>query len=145
MNDQEREMWRREDRKARAGQARERMYRIGEILKPSPEDKAQLADEMRRSPTKAEASLGSLLDREWPGRFQPQVVLYGWIVDLFDEASELVIELDGRGHEIPARAIRDDTRDSALTRRGYTVLRFTNEHLKLDPAGILETIRALIR
>lgn len=139
--EEERDLWRREDVKARAGHRTRRPHRIGEILRPTAADKQRLAYEMRRTPTPAEASLGSLLEREWPGRFQSQVPLNGWIVDLFDVESQLVIELDGNRH-IPER---DAERDASLTRHGYTTLRFSNDHLREDPASVLAMIAAMVR
>ena len=52
--------------------------------------------------------------------------------------AKLLVELDGASHD--ARAVYDQQRDAYLKKQGYTVLRFSNDDLKRNLKGVVETI-----
>ena len=96
----------------------------------------------RQRLTVNEALLWSRLARRQLGgfKFSRQVVLGGVIADFCCRSERLVVELDGEGHDAAA----DRKRDAHLATLGYRTLRFTNEELRSNLDGVLETIlRAL--
>lgn len=61
--------------------------------------------------------------------------------DVLFEEEGLVVEFDGRtAHTSPEQFVRDRERQNLLVIAGYTVLRFTWEHLD-DPAYVLSMVR----
>lgn len=72
------------------------------------------------------------------------VNLGGWImyVDLGFGEAKLAVEVDGRAwHSDAGRFQADRTRQNALTRAGWTVLRFTWEDLTRRPRQVIRQIR----
>ena len=66
-------------------------------------------------------------------KFRRQHVLHGSIVDFYCHEKRLVIELDGAPHLEAGQKAKDPQRDSALSFKGFTVLRFMNEDVFHDP------------
>src|SRR5580658_3714565 len=83
--------------------------------------KEKRARQFAENMTPSEARLWSHLQK-FPG-FQPQVVLYGYIVDFYRHP--LVIEVDGSIHRSERQAAYDAQRDRRLASRGLKVLRFS--------------------
>jgi very-short-patch-repair endonuclease len=79
--------------------------------------------------------------------FRRQVVLGEYIVDLLAPAIHLVVEIDGRCHELRRRA--DARRDEKLRRLGYVVLRLEAElvlrNLPLAVERVRQAVEALRR
>jgi very-short-patch-repair endonuclease len=64
-------------------------------------------------------------------------------VDFVCLSSRLIIEADGAHHALaPAR---DRLRDEWLESRGFTVLRFSNDEILLNPTGVLLAIDLWLR
>ncbi len=105
-------------------------------------EKRQLAHEMRRNMTPAEAILWERLraNRLQGLHFRRQQVIDGFIVDFYCHAKGLVVEVDGGVHE--AQADYDAERDSILAARQLQVLHFSNERVLNEIEGVLEQIRA---
>jgi very-short-patch-repair endonuclease len=74
--------------------------------------------------------------------FRRQQVIAGYIVDFFCHKADLVIEVDGKIHD--KQKEEDANRDKVLTEMGLRVVRFRNEELEKDLAGVVERIRELI-
>jgi very-short-patch-repair endonuclease len=74
--------------------------------------------------------------------FRRQHVLQGFIVDFYCHQAQLVVELDGEHHQRQRAA--DRGRDIALARLGNQVLRFSNDLVRTDLAGVLKAIRQTI-
>jgi predicted transcriptional regulator of viral defense system len=71
----------------------------------------------------------------------------GWAykADFLWRGERLVVETDSRAHHSSRRAVEHDRlRDQRLTLAGYTVVRFTWRQLTRDPAGVAETLAALL-
>ncbi len=67
------------------------------------------------------------------------------VADVLFERHRLVIEVDGyRNHQGRDAFQRDRTRQNALVRAGYVVLRFTWEDLSRRPRSVIDDIRAAL-
>ncbi len=98
------------------------------------------ARQLRRGATFPERLLWSKLrGSNWPGvRFRRQHVIGKYVTDFCCPKCRLVIELDGHSHL--GCAATDREREHVLRRRGYHVLRFTNDDVLRDIRRVLETI-----
>jgi len=102
------------------------------------------ARNLRRTATAVERLLWrELRDRRLGGyKFRRQHPLRPYVVDFLCPAKRLVVELDGGRHA--ERAERDAARTAWLEARGYRVIRFWNNEVAGNPAGVLDAIlRAL--
>jgi very-short-patch-repair endonuclease len=103
------------------------------------------ARQMRKQPTKAEASLWVRLRKRGLGglKFRRQHIISRFIVDFYCPRAKLVIELDGAVHEVQVEY--DQERRGVLQEMGYEVLRFKNdevkENLEMVTACIYDTCR----
>jgi very-short-patch-repair endonuclease len=93
---------------------------------------------MRGAPTETEHRLWRLLrDRRLNGfKFRRRVPLGPYIVDFLCVGAKLIVEADGFQH---AENHRDIVRDAYPARQGWKVLRFWNNEVFLNRAGVLET------
>ncbi|MFO7306807.1 MAG: endonuclease domain-containing protein [Gammaproteobacteria bacterium] len=98
------------------------------------------ARKMRRHPSDAERRLWYYLRRkQLQGfRFRRQVPIGPYIVDFYCIEARLAIEIDGSQHV--RRREYDHGRDSYLLRRGVRVLRFWNNEVLQNLAGVVEVI-----
>ena len=96
---------------------------------------------MRGAPTDAELRLWRLLrDRRLNGfKFRRQVPVGPYIVDFLCVGARLIVEADGSQH---AESLRDKARDAYLESQGWKVLRFWNNEVLQNCAGVLETVFA---
>jgi len=103
------------------------------------------AKEMRHEPVQAEKLFWSeVRNRKLGGfKFKRQVPIGRYIVDFACLGEMLVVELDGPLHD--ERAGYDANRDALLRELGYRVLRFTNDDVGGDFAGVLATILHALR
>ncbi len=97
------------------------------------------ARDMRRNPTEAEALLWEgLKDKKCGGfAFTRQVVMGSAIVDFACRSRWLVVETGGASE---AEVARNELSDRKLTEVGVRVLRFTDEAILADVAGVLGQI-----
>ena len=94
---------------------------------------------MRRNPTDAERRLWSMLrDRRMPVfKFKRQFVIDPYIVDFVCFERRLIVEADGSQH---AESDYDQRRDRFLRSEGFSVLRFWNNDVLQNPAGVFDEI-----
>jgi very-short-patch-repair endonuclease len=99
------------------------------------------ARQMRREPTDAEKRMWSMLRNRRLGefKFRRQAKLGRFIVDFVCMERKLVIEIDGSQH---AANRYDQRRDDWLKDRGFEVLRFWNNEVLTNPAGVQYAISA---
>jgi BirA family biotin operon repressor/biotin-[acetyl-CoA-carboxylase] ligase len=101
--------------------------------------RTRIARHLRQNATEAEKRLWWAL-RELPGayRFRRQHPIGRRVVDFACPSQKLAIELDGGQHA--TRSSADDARTDELARLGYRVIRFWNNDVLGNTAGVLETI-----
>ncbi len=73
--------------------------------------------------------------------FRRQVPMEAYIADFICHAARLVVELDGESHDFESSQQRDRVRDAWFESQGYVVLRFTNDQVLTNLAGVVEVIR----
>ncbi|WP_082596394.1 endonuclease domain-containing protein [Sphingomonas sp. Root241] len=98
------------------------------------------ARELRNDPTPAEKLLWSHLRKSQLGgfKFTRQLPVAGHFGDFGCRSARLIIELDGSQHA--EQAERDAERTRRIEAEGYRVIRFWNNDLTTNMAGVLETI-----
>jgi len=94
---------------------------------------------MRANPTDAERALWTMLRdrRVATHKFKRQRVIAPYIVDFVCLGSGLVVEADGSQH---ADSRDDARRDAFLSRQGYRILRFWNNEVLTNSAGVFDAI-----
>jgi very-short-patch-repair endonuclease len=99
------------------------------------------ARSLRKHMTEAEAILWSALRaRRCNGyKFRRQVPIDWFIVDFLCSQAQLIIEIDGLIHD--SQKGYDHDREREIRKRGYRILRFTNEDICDRLPMVLQTIR----
>jgi very-short-patch-repair endonuclease len=99
------------------------------------------AKSLRKNATRVETILwNQLRARQIEGaKFRRQQPIDEFVVDFVCFEKKLIIELDG-GQHAQAR-VEDRERGNRLSGKGYTVLRFWNNEVLENLAGVLEVIR----
>jgi len=72
--------------------------------------------------------------------FRRQSPLTPYVVDFECRQSRLVIEVNGDQHGFDEHRRRDNSRDEALQKRGYRILRFSNAEVSRELEGVMEVI-----
>jgi leucyl-tRNA synthetase/very-short-patch-repair endonuclease len=105
----------------------------------------QLAQEMRKNPTEAEAVLWKELKGKKTGfKFRQQHPIDEFIPDFVCLSRKLIVELDGKYHDF--QVDKDDQRTLKLEQKfGYKVIRFTNEEVINDTKGVVLKISEVIK
>jgi very-short-patch-repair endonuclease len=89
------------------------------------------AREMRLNPTEAEIKLWDVLkNKQMLGlRFKFQHPINQFIADFYCHKLKLVIEIDGKIHDVVIQKERDEGRTYELEKLGVMVIRFKNEEV----------------
>jgi len=101
---------------------------------------------LRRELTRAERIVwyGIRAHRLYGVGFRRQTPIGPYIVDFVSHSRKLVIEIDGAQHYAPQQMKRDERRDAFLIGRGYRVLRFNNNDVISNRAGVLALIAEIL-
>ena len=112
-------------------------------MRTANEKKTGRARRLRRNATDAETALWyRLRSRRLSGyKFVRQEPIGPYTVDLICRDRRLIVEVDGGQH---ADSMRDAARDKWLVDHSYRVLRFWNNDVLGNMAGVLETIVATL-
>jgi very-short-patch-repair endonuclease len=112
-------------------------------MREADEVKTERARRLRRAATDAETKLWyRLRSRQLNGhKFLRQEPVGPYTVDLICREHRLIIEVDGGQH---AGNPRDVVRDKWLAQHNYRVLRFWNNDVLGNMAGVLEVIAAAL-
>ena len=100
----------------------------------------QRARDLRKRQTDAESLLWYVLRgrRRCGLKFRRQYPIEPWIVDFACSERLLIVELDGAYHEATLEA--DARRESDLCRKGWDVIRFTNDDVLSDVEAVAVAI-----
>lgn len=100
------------------------------------------AKKNKDNPTKAELVLWELLRNKQLEnfKFRRQHIIGQYIADFICLSHKLVIEVDGKIHQLPANKESDEARTNWLQSQGFKVIRFTNEQVLFDPENVLSEI-----
>ena len=94
------------------------------------------AREMRQDPTRAEATLWRELRGNALGvRFRRQAPMGRYVADFACVAAKVIVEIDGPTHE--GRERYDAARDDWFRRRGWHVIRITDEEVAENCDGVI--------
>jgi len=97
------------------------------------------AKQLRTCQTESERRLWNALRANRLGvKFQRQVVLAPFVADFAARSERLIVEVDGDTHGLTQ--VEDVSRSQALARRGYRVIRFSNEEVMHNLDGVLRSI-----
>ena len=98
------------------------------------------AKKLRREMTPAEKILWKeLRTNKLKGlHFRRQQIVHGYFADFYCHQHELIVELDGRIHELQKEY--DVDREEYLIAIGFRIIRFTNEDITGNLKGVLQKI-----
>lgn len=101
------------------------------------------AKSLRQTMTRAEALLWRYLKAHRIDGlgFRRQVPIRHFVADFACHAARIVVELDGETHDFVSRQNSDKARDVFFRAQGYLVLRFSNNDVLTNLAGVIEAIR----
>ncbi|MEZ4994921.1 MAG: tRNA uridine-5-carboxymethylaminomethyl(34) synthesis GTPase MnmE [Saprospiraceae bacterium] len=104
------------------------------------------AREMRKYQTPAEEIMWQALrGKKLDGyTFRRQHIIGHFIADFVCLGEKLIIELDGRHHQLPEVQLSDQERTRILEADGYNILRFQNEEILNNLPQVLQEIKAAL-
>ncbi len=105
------------------------------------------AKENKEKQTLAESILwGRLRNKQLDGyKFRRQHIVRTFIADFICIPKKLIIEVDGKIHQLPDNRMSDIARTIELNQAGFQVLRFTNEEVFQKIEQVLNQIRLSLR
>ncbi|MBN8840568.1 MAG: DUF559 domain-containing protein [Sphingomonadales bacterium] len=106
-----------------------------------PPELTRNARELRREATPAERTLWHALRSHRP-RFTRQLVVGHFVIDLACRSAKVGVELDGGHHALQEEA--DAARTAYLAAHGWVILRFWNNDVSENLAGVVATILAAV-
>ena len=102
----------------------------------------EFARQNRREMTPSETTLWNALRNEFRSvKFRRQHPIGDYIADFLCLSEKLVIEVDGGYHNEPQQQQEDQWRTEFLERKGYKVIRFTNEEVDTNVKGVISRIK----
>ena len=106
----------------------------------------EIARKLRKNSTKEERLLWSLLRNRqlYNLKFKRQFPIGDYIVDFVCEEKKLVIEIDGGQHNEDKNIIKDLERTKFIESKGYVVVRFWNNEINKNIAGVYEKLVEII-
>lgn len=105
----------------------------------------EIARQFRKEPTKSEATLWQALrGKKLDGlKFRRQQPIGNFIVDFYNSAYRLVVEVDGSVHDSQVEI--DHVRQEILEQLGLKVLRVKAEEVEKNLPSVLDKIRSKIK
>ena len=95
---------------------------------------------LRKNMTPEEKHLWYDFLKRIPFNVRRQHNIENYIVDFYIAQKKIVIEVDGRQHQLPDRKEADEQRDAVLATWGITVLRYSNDNIRNNFNGVAEDI-----
>jgi very-short-patch-repair endonuclease len=98
--------------------------------------------QLRKNQTDAERKMWFIpRDLDWPkAHFRRQVKIGQYFADFLSHHFKMVIEVDGSQHFEPDGLARDKARTAFLGAEGFSVIRFGNNDVLGNPAGVADKI-----
>ncbi|PJR03219.1 leucine--tRNA ligase [Avrilella dinanensis] len=104
------------------------------------------AKRMRKEPTETEDILWQELRNNSLGdKFRRQHLIDDFIVDFVCLSKKIVVEVDGGYHSTPEQKEYDEQRTIILNKRGFKVIRFTNEEVSNNLQSVLQKIKSELK
>ena len=104
------------------------------------------ARENRKNATVAEQVLWEHIRHDALGvKIIRQHIIGDFIVDFLAPNEKLIVEVDGAYHSEPRQKADDELRTGILERRGYKVIRFSNEDVLYDTDMTINKIKEALR
>ena len=100
----------------------------------------QYAKEMRQHMTPEERRLWYDFLSKSAYHFRRQQTVGNYIVDFYAARLKLAVEVDGRQHFDEKAYDYDVKRTGCLLERGIRIIRFTNQQIRRDFAGVCEVV-----
>lgn len=105
----------------------------------------QLAKDLCRNMTDAEKQLWFYLKNGVNGfKFRRQHPIGLYIADFYCRKLKLIIEVDGKIHDLKEVKQRDAERENDLIGWGYTVVRFSNQSVMSNAESVLQYIKTIV-
>ncbi|MEN3146062.1 endonuclease domain-containing protein [Neorhizobium sp. IRAMC:178] len=99
---------------------------------------------LRKSMMDAERRLWTALRKEMPEtpgtHFRRQMAIGPYVVDFVCLRHRLIVEVDGKFHDVPDQRLRDAERDAYLRSENFRVLRFSNEKVMREMPSVLRNL-----
>ncbi len=99
-----------------------------------------LAQQLRKEMTPEEKHLWYDFLKKLPCTVNRQKNIGNFIVDFYIASKNIVIEIDGRQHDMPEHNEKDSERDFELSRIGIKVLRYTNKSINKNFNDVCDDI-----
>lgn len=127
--------------------------REGELPKWATADKSsyqslkEFAQRHKDNPTKAEMIIWEFLKSKQLEnfKFRRQHIIGKYIADFVCLDRMLVIEIDGKIHQLPENKESDEIRTKWLESNGFKVIRFSNEEVLTDTENVLNKILQILK
>ena len=101
---------------------------------------------MRKQPSRAERAVWDIVrDRKLAAKFRRQHPIAGYIADFACLDAKLIVEVDGRSHDVAEQRSYDAVRTRALESAGWRVLSVSDTDALTDPAAVERTILNALR
>lgn len=101
----------------------------------------QYAKRNRKRPTFAEAAFRKLVQERSLGNIRSQTIIGNMIIDFAFPYRNLLVEIDGSLHSSEDVKQKDIRRDLFLTRKGFNVVRFTNDQVLKENDKVSEIVQ----
>ena len=103
------------------------------------------AKRLRKNVTDTEMILWGRLKERFPSyKFRRQHPISIYIADFYCHSLKLIIEIDGSIHNNSEVKLNDVERQQRLETMGISVIRFTNDEIRLNLEGVLKSIQTQI-
>ena len=99
-----------------------------------------LAQQLRKEMTPEEKHLWYDFLKKLPCTVNRQKNIGNYIVDFYIASKNIVIEIDGRQHDMPEHNEKDNARDYELSKLGIKVLRYTNKSINKNFSDVCDDI-----
>ena len=99
-----------------------------------------LAQQLRKEMTPEEKHLWYDFLKKLPCTVNRQKNIGDFIVDFYIASKNIVIEIDGRQHDMPKNNEKDIERDFELSKLGIKVLRYTNKSINKNFSDVCDDI-----